>query len=634
MNGNKLFSLSLLLLPLGFAGCMLEPSPPLASGNPAVEEPSSALPPGDFITFFDGKGTAAASYEISDGMVVVDGDIVLGKASDLLGGRAAASTALGKASGNILGSAMPGQANSWPSGRIPYMVETDDARKATILTAIREWNGKAAVIWVPKTAQDLDYVAFVNHASTTNSSMGKVGGRQVINFSPTSDMTGAMHEMGHSSGLYHEHQRSDRPYNINMAGSGIAVQYNNANFQEMGASVGAYDHKSIMHYSVGKYYFTWDTGCSCWKTSSVGTDNWLTLENQPGKPSIAPGTTLSAGDLQTLRSVYMLSLPYDAATSQSLTPGLGWPLVRTFKAGGVNYILHYNKADGQFRTYSVNSTGTIISNPVEWGTWSAGWSMIEFYAIGAQTYALFYNRTSGLAAFYTMNANNGKLGSFIEQQNWAAGWDIARIYKPTDASQRYMYLYCKANGLSHIWGMKANGALDLARNTFSAGFTGYDDFQIMEDVWCDWYNGQLNLPFKSTFLLFHDQESSTQYLALLNKTGGMGQVIATAGVGTGFNQVNVYHRSNRSQAMYYNKSNGKLMIFDVRPVFTGNLANPPMTSAGFAAIRNHTTSANYQVHNFNIHPWSADPKGAERLLLFHQGLGRFWSSNLVPFPSI
>lgn len=623
MRRMSLYSLALMILPLPFSGCLSHVTDTASDEQPASHAEGDALPPDDFIAYFNGQNKVAVPYEVVDGMVVVEGDIVLGKASGVLA----------KQSGNIQTTVMAGQANHWPSGRIPYVIETDAARKASVIAAIKDWNSKAAAIWVPKTAQDLDYVAFVNHATVTNSSVGRIGGRQIINIAPWADESSAMHEMGHASGLHHEHSRSDRASNINISSSFKFNSTTNIDFGQIGTAVGAYDHQSLMHYFPGTYYFVWNADCSCWKSTSNVTVNWITMENQPGKPAISRGTTLSAGDIQTLRSLYVTALPYDQATSQSLTTGIGWPIVRPFKSGGLNYILHYNTADGQFRTYPFGSSQGMINNPVEFGTWNAGWTAIEFYVIGNQTYALFYNRNTGSAQFYTMNAN-GKLGSWIEGQSWNTNWDIARVYRPVGSNQRYMFLYAKGSGLAHIWGMKANGALDLNRNTYSQTLFGYEDFQVMEDVVSDWDLSGTLLTFNSTFLLFHDQHTSTQFLQVLKSNGTLGSWVTTTGVGTGFTQVNAFNRSNRAQVMYYNKSTGQLMVCDIKPLFTGAVADPPLTAAPISAIRNHTTSRNFQVYHFNISPWGSDPKGAERLFMYDPGLKRFWNSNLVPYPSI
>jgi hypothetical protein len=616
---------------LVFLGC--EPNAP-TSHSPQAGETTETLPEG-YVAYFDGVRTVASAYEILDGNVVVDGDIVLGEASQVLNRETEAPAALGKTSSNIMAGALPGQANSWPSGRIPYLIETDAGRKTAVQTAIREWNTMAPAIWVPKTSQDVDYVAFVDHATTNNSSMGRRGGRQIINLSPNATKATAMHEMGHASGLYHEQQRSDRDNNVTVTATPAGTLSNNADFNKMGASVGPYDFTSIMHYAPQKVYYVWDAACGCWAYSPTATANSITLTNRAGSPAIAPGTTLSSGDLLGLRGMYMNALPYDAATAKSLTTGINWPLVKPFKSGGVNYILHYNPADGQFRTYAYSQGLGIVETPVEWGTWSSGWSTIEFYTIGSQTYALFYNRTSGAASFYTMSAN-GKLGSWIESQNWYSEWDIAHVYKVANTEKRYMLLYSKSTSRINTWGMKANGALDLSLNPFASYWSGYDDFQVLEDVPSVWHYGSTDLSFTGTFLLAHDAESSLQYFAELNANGGLEQSVYTVGVGTGFTQVNAYYRKNRAEAIYYNKSTGALMIFDVRPEYTGQTSKPALTSAGFASIRSHKTGVNFQVFTFNVYPWGngTDSKGAERLLLFDQGLKRFWHANLVPFPSI
>lgn len=642
----KRFAHSLLVLPLFLAGCLSNVVDTATAESPDVEATSSGLPPGDFIAFFDGKNKAAAPYEIVDGMVVVDGDIVLGGASELLGsadGDTGSGSALAKVSGNIEVAAMAGQAKHWLSGRIPYTIETDAGRKTKILAAIRDWNNKAAVIWVPKTTKDVDYVAFVDNPSVTNSSVGRVGNRQLINVQPEASKPAVMHEMGHASGLWHEHQRSDRASNVNLSSTFLYNFTTNTDFGEIGTAVGAYDHNSLMHYGEGKYYFVWNAAKGKWEITNTQTENWIWLESQAGKPpvpiALLKDTTLSIGDMQTLRSMYMTALPYDNATSQSVTTGLGWPIVKPFKSGSANYILHYNTADGQFRTYPFTEASGMINNPVEWGSWDAGWTLMEYYTIGTQTYLLMYSRTSGSVLYFTVNAN-GKMGSWIWGQNWGAGWDIVRIYKPFGSNLPYLFRYSKASGAAQIWGMKNDGLVDLDRNTYSQTLFGYEDFQVMQDAPSELLRADgKTVSFTATLLLYHDQHSSTQFLQVLDAAGKTGEWVTTSGVGTGYTQVNTYSRQGRSQAMYYNKATGKLMICDIKPFFkqpNAGSSTTVLTAAPISAMRSHTTGTNFQVHNFNIKPWGngADPKGAERLFLFDPNLKRFWNSNLVPYPSI
>ena len=238
MHRNTLFLLPLLLLPLAFLGCVFETSAPVSPQATAGDENLSVLPPG-YIAFFDGKDTVAARYQVSDGMVVVDEDIILGKASDLLGPKDADPKVLAKTSGNFYPGAIPGQPRSWPSGRIPYVIETDADRKLYLETAIREWNERAAVTWVPKTARDVDYVAFVN-STEISSSVGRSGGRQIINFALKKGTASALHEMGHTAGLLHEHQRSDRATNINVTSSAPDVLVQQHRLHDDGRNVGPY----------------------------------------------------------------------------------------------------------------------------------------------------------------------------------------------------------------------------------------------------------------------------------------------------------------------------------------------------------------------------------------------------------
>ena len=109
----------------------------------------------------------------------------------------------------------------WPNARIPYVISSQYNRndRALIAAAIREWESKTCIRFVPATRNDRDYVELTpNDGKSTycNSYIGRQGGRQFLVMFSSSCMWlgGYIHELGHLIGFGHEHQRPDRDYYI------------------------------------------------------------------------------------------------------------------------------------------------------------------------------------------------------------------------------------------------------------------------------------------------------------------------------------------------------------------------------------------------------------------------------------
>lgn len=143
----------------------------------------------------------------------------------------------------------------WPNGVVPYEIQDQFSAKelATIQIAIAEFHYYSCIRFVPRTNQT-DYVSIVNSSTGCWSSVGRVGGRQVVNLQAPRcfrKQGTVMHELNHALGFLHEQNRSDRD-------DYVLIQYENirpkwlrnfkkySNTQSFGM---IYDYGSIMHYS-------------------------------------------------------------------------------------------------------------------------------------------------------------------------------------------------------------------------------------------------------------------------------------------------------------------------------------------------------------------------------------------------
>ena len=100
-----------------------------------------------------------------------------------------------------------------------------------------------------------DYVVFKSDESGCWSSVGKSGGKQVINLqAPCLRVVGtAIHEILHAIGFYHEQNRSDRNKFVRIIRENIP-DYKFINFEKLDPSEDdnfgiSYDYGSVLHYS-------------------------------------------------------------------------------------------------------------------------------------------------------------------------------------------------------------------------------------------------------------------------------------------------------------------------------------------------------------------------------------------------
>ncbi len=179
--------------------------------------------------------------EFVDSLVIIEGDIIIGRTEDFSENRLAVITGNGKL---------------WTEGKIPYTIQSNHPRRNLILQAINEVNSKTNLKLTPRTSQS-DYVNFVT-SSGCSSWIGKQRGKQNINIGPCS-FGSIIHEILHASGFYHEQSRKDRDNYISILWNNIhsGKEHNFKRYVDRGypgMDIGNYDYGSIMHY--GHYGFS------------------------------------------------------------------------------------------------------------------------------------------------------------------------------------------------------------------------------------------------------------------------------------------------------------------------------------------------------------------------------------------
>lgn len=218
-----------------------------------------------------------------DGLAVVDGDMIAGHTADF-----EAASGKSNARAALLGLNSLGNPQLWPQATIYYTVDITLPNQQRVIDAVAYWNNNTPLKLQPRVGQT-DYVRFSQQTGNCTSSVGRIGGQQVILLDDACSTGNVIHEIGHAFGLLHEQSRNDR-------NTFVTVQYENIDttyFSQYGQTrnsrdLGYYDYDSTMHYST--------TGFSYNGRSTQ-------VSSPPGIP-IGQRTGLSANDIDAISRVY------------------------------------------------------------------------------------------------------------------------------------------------------------------------------------------------------------------------------------------------------------------------------------------------------------------------------------------
>lgn len=245
----------------------------------------------------------SSDITIRDDVIYLEDDMVMGTVSDLLQGHqtttamALRPSGLGRRDPCIDSSNCSVGGFRWPAQTIPYSIRAsvNKGLKDRIEDAMAHVSAKTVLSFRFKRSTDPSWVEFVEDGTISGSGNSPVGmqpGATTIRLKGGASFGTVVHEIGHSVGLYHEHQRCDRS-------SYVAIRYGNisirgprltTNFGSICGHhlIGNYDFDSIMHY--GAYAF-----------SKLP---WLkTIETRNGE-SIGQRNGLSAGDINAINLLY------------------------------------------------------------------------------------------------------------------------------------------------------------------------------------------------------------------------------------------------------------------------------------------------------------------------------------------
>ncbi|XP_004519842.1 zinc metalloproteinase nas-4-like [Ceratitis capitata] len=145
----------------------------------------------------------------------------------------------------------------WPGAVVPYEIDGRFKEKelAVIKKAFKEYHTKTCIRFKPRSSED-DYIVITSDNTGCWSSLGRLGGRQVVNLQSTlcfRNYGTTMHELMHALGFMHEQNRSERDSYIRVLSqnvkNGAMVNFQKGSALEQYAFGIPYDYASVMHYS-------------------------------------------------------------------------------------------------------------------------------------------------------------------------------------------------------------------------------------------------------------------------------------------------------------------------------------------------------------------------------------------------
>jgi len=205
-----------------------------------------------------------------------------------------------------MGFALRQNTRAWEDGIIPYEINESDfpigsSQRSIINEAINEMNSKTNAWFKPrqKGRGEIDYVSFEKSETSCSTIVGKNGGKQSLAcaIGDKFGLGSVVHEMMHTLGFFHEHQRYDRDNFVYVDYSNVISQNDFAKFDEKYTlTVSDYDYASIMHYPAIV------TNQNLVKNSNIQTIKALKI--LPAEVVLGQRGALSQKDIESINSLY------------------------------------------------------------------------------------------------------------------------------------------------------------------------------------------------------------------------------------------------------------------------------------------------------------------------------------------
>ena len=184
-----------------------------------------------------------------------------------------------------------GQQFRWPGAVVPFEIDPGLPNPQRVTDAIAHWEANTRIRF-RAAAGDTDVVRFVAGGGCS-SAVGRRGGVQNITLGSGCSTGNAIHEVGHTVGLWHEQSREDRNQFVTIVFANIAADMQHNFLQQItdGDDLGAYDFGSIMHYPAAAF-------------STNGQDTIVPKVALPAGVVMGQRTALSAGDVAGVHAMY------------------------------------------------------------------------------------------------------------------------------------------------------------------------------------------------------------------------------------------------------------------------------------------------------------------------------------------
>jgi hypothetical protein len=256
-------------------------SAPIATVPPAQK---AMLPPpvprkvAPQITKTKEKVPDATSYTMDEGLIVIQGDLVVGVPVD--------------DNAEEKGYVKIPTVSRWASNVIPYYIQPNVKNPERVMEALQLFN-ETTIRFVPYTNQE-DVLVFEDANGICKSYVGRIGGKQPLWIPPRCGPSEIAHEIMHALGFVHEQNRADRDNFIEVHGDNIKDEFKD-NFDKLPAettrmsSLEVFDFESIMMYPPDMF---------------AKTSNQPTMTSKIQGQEIRPGEALSAKDKSRIDKAY------------------------------------------------------------------------------------------------------------------------------------------------------------------------------------------------------------------------------------------------------------------------------------------------------------------------------------------
>lgn len=193
----------------------------------------------------------------------------------------------------------------WLGGVVPYEIagKFQQQQLQLVLNGFKEFHQKTCIRFRPRNRFDKDYISITNQANGCWSSVGRMGGRQLLNLQESKCFGNngtILHELMHALGFYHEQNQYERDQYVEVIRKNIQPALL-GNFAKLSLSEAtsfgvAYDYASVMHYS--PYSF-----------SRNGQATLRALKLTAAAKQMGQRKGFSTSDLQKIKAMYKCYFP-------------------------------------------------------------------------------------------------------------------------------------------------------------------------------------------------------------------------------------------------------------------------------------------------------------------------------------